>query len=285
MVEAHNSDAVPGSVEPKNDVAEGFPTRRSRRSNSTVSAAKKPKAVKVASAGAPKVARKNPASVLLTMVAVGGMFAVVALPAYAFSPTEAPAESLVASVGQQSIEVDADVASIGAARDAFTATTPEQLAQQRTAAALAAAYRSTSSSSSVSYTRDPADDYPWRGGGGLSPLRYYKGECVDFVAWRLNRDQGSTSAPFKWDWGTMTPGGGSARYWKSAWESKGWPVSNTPIVGSVAWFGGGNHVAYVKEVLGDGTVVLEEYNAGIYHGYSQRIMNASSIAAFLYPPS
>jgi len=229
----------------------------------------------------PKAKRKNPASVLLTMATVGGIFAVAALPAYAMSTPTETAASLVSTVGVQSIEVDGDVITAGAVRDTFSATTHEQILQQR-ADALAAAYRT--SYSSISYSQNPFDDYPWRGGGGLSPLNYYKGECVDFVAWRLNRDQGSTSAPFKWVWANMTPNGGSARYWQSAWQSHGWTVSADPIVGSVAWFGGANHVAYVKEVVGDGTVVLEEYNAGIYHGYSQRVVSASSVSSFLYPP-
>jgi len=233
-----------------------------------------------------KVSRKNPASVLLTMTAVGGIFAVMALPAYAVNPSQSEATSLVSTVGTQRIEVEASVLSAGAARDVFTATTPEELAQKKreALAAAAAAARYASSSTSIAYSANPADDYPWRGGGGLSPLRYYKGECVDFVAWRLNRDAGSTSAPYKWDWGTLTPGAGSARYWQGAWESHGWPVSATPIVGAVASMGA-NHVAYVKEVLGDGNVVIEEYNAAIYHGYSQRIIAASSVNAFLYPPT
>lgn len=214
------------------------------------------------------------------MAAVGGMFAVAALPAYALNPPVEQAASLVAA-DAQSIAVDSNVITAAATRDAFTATTPEELEQQRTAA-LAAAYRTTRISSTA-YTNNPADDYPWRGQGGLSPLRYYKGECVDFVAWRLNRDVGATG-PFAYDWGNLTPGGGSARYWQSAWQAAGRTVSSTPVVGSVAWFGGANHVAYVKEVLGDGTVVLEEYNASVYHGYSQRIVAASSVTSFLYPP-
>ena len=275
MVDASHSGSAEGSNEPKPEKPEV--TRKSSRHRSNLRELRPETA---------KVTRKNPASVLLTMTAVGGIFAVMALPAYAVNPTEGEATSLVSTVGAQRIEVDATVLSAGAARDVFTATTPEELAQKKreALAAAAAAARYANSSTSIAYSANPADDYPWRGGGGLSPLRYYKGECVDFVAWRLNRDAGSTSAPYRWDWGTLTPGAGSARYWQSAWESHGWPVSATPIVGSVASMGA-NHVAYVKEVLGDGNVVIEEYNAAIYHGYSQRIIAASSVNAFLYPPS
>ena len=228
--------------------------------------------------GTPKAARKNPASVLVTMAAVGGLFACVALPAYAVNPVEsANTGPLASTIGAQSVAVSADAKVVPASRDAFTATTPEELAAASAAATLAASY----------VYRDPGprqagDDYPWAGQEGLSPLRYYYGECVDFVAWRLNRDAGYTSAPFKWDWSTLTPGGGSASSWTDAWYSHGWPVSSTPIAGAVA-VTGYNHVAYVKEVLGDGSVLLEEYNYGNYHSYSQRVISAGS-AAYLYPP-
>ncbi|MBX3098600.1 MAG: CHAP domain-containing protein [Salinibacterium sp.] len=224
-----------------------------------------------------KAARKNPASVLLTMAAVGGMVASVALPAYAVNPVEVVNNApLASSIGAQSVQVSADALPAAAVRDTFTATTPEELAATKAAAALAASY----------VYRDPGptqagDDYPWRGMEGLSPLRYYYGECVDFVAWRLNRDAGYTG-PFKWDWGNLTPGGGSASSWTSAWYAHGWPVSSTPVAGAVA-VTGYNHVAYVKQVLGDGSVLLEEYNYGNYHSYGQRVISAGS-ATYLYPP-
>lgn len=229
--------------------------------------------------GTRKTARKNPASVLLTMAAVGGMFACVALPAYAMNPVETTATGPLAStIGAQSVAVSADAVASSATRDAFTATTPEELA----AANLEAA-RAASLASSYVY-RDPGprqagDDYPWAGMEGLSPLRYYAGECVDFVAWRLNRDAGYTG-PFKWDWSNLASG--SADSWTDAWYSHGWPVSGTPIAGAVA-VTGYQHVAYVKEVYGDGTVLLEEYNYGNYHSYGQRVISAGS-ATYLYPP-
>lgn len=229
--------------------------------------------------GTPKKARKNPASVLVTMTAVGGLFACVALPAYAVSPAETGNNRpLAATIGAQSVAVSSDAQVAATSRDAFSATTPEELAAAKAAATLASSY----------VYRDPGprqagDDYPWAGMEGLSPLRYYYGECVDFVAWRLNRDAGYTSAPFKWDWSSLTPGGGSASSWTDAWYQHGWPVSSTPIAGAVA-VTGYNHVAYVKAVLGDGTVLIEEYNYGNYHAYGQRVISADS-ATYLYPPS
>jgi surface antigen len=234
--------------------------------------------------------QKNPAGVLLTMAVVGGMFVVAGLPAYAVSVTEEAPQSLVSGTAQSlSVSYRADAGS--SIRDAFSATTPEELAakkaeEARVAAALAsAAAFSTSGSSNYTYNfsgpRQPGDDYPWYGMEGMSPLRYYYGECVDFVAWRLNRDQGYYG-PFRWDWGTMTPGGGSAASWTSAWHNKGWPVSSTPVAGAVAVIGY-NHVAYVNSVNADGTVFLEEYNYGNYHQYSTRTVPAGA-ATYLYPP-
>jgi surface antigen len=140
----------------------------------------------------------------------------------------------------------------------------------------------------ASGARELGDDYPWPyelasyQGGGLSPLNYFYRECVDFVAWRLNRDAGSYAAPYKWVWSNLTPTGGNAYQWKYAWEKHGWTVSDVPVVGSVAWFSS-NHVSYVKSVIDGGYVLIEEYNyvSGVY---GQRTLAISDVDAFLYPP-
>jgi surface antigen len=140
------------------------------------------------------------------------------------------------------------------------------------------------------------DDYPWPSqktineGGGLSPLGYYYRECTDFVAWRLNRDAGITTAPWKYTWTKLTPLGGDAIDWKKNWTSHGWGVSNTPTPGSVAWWGtkGGSkgHVAYVQSVdPSAGTVTIEEYNWGGKHTYDVRTIHADVPDAFLSFPS
>ena len=227
---------------------------------------------------------KNPLSVLATMAIVGGMFAVAGLPAYAISTPEG-ASSAKTSLVAQSVSVSSDATSSTATRDGFSATSPEQLEQlneDQIRAANDAAYV-------ASGARELGDDYPWPyeltddQGGGLSPLNYYYRECVDFVAWRLNRDQGYYGAPFKWVWSNLTPFGGNGGQWEYNWEALGRTVSDVPIAGAVAYTGG-NHVAYVKAVNADGTVLLEEYN-WIPGMYSQRTIPASSVAAFLYPPT
>jgi len=256
---------------------------------STIDSTPAPPAVKSAAskgAASKSAASKNPASVLLTMTAVGGMFMVFGLPAYA-DTDEAVIETtaVVSERDTQTLFVSANVAGLAASRDAFTATTPEELVAIRAEAARVAAV-----AAAASYVyRDPGprqagDDYPFRGMSGLSPLRYYAGECVDFVAWRLNRDAGSTGAPWAWTWSNLTPGGGSAVSWRSQWERRGWPVSGTPVAGAVA-LTDYDHVAYVKEVYGDGSVLVEEYNYGNHHAYGQRVLGPGSVLAFLYPPS
>ena len=230
--------------------------------------------------------RKNPLSVLATMAVVGGLFAVAGLPAYAMSTPDvaAPTAAATAAGASQSIAVTSTVASDTPIRDQFMATTPEALAESHADAARAAANEAYLASGA----RELGDDYPWPfeltddEGGGLSPLNYYYRECVDFVAWRLNRDAGSYSAPFKYVWSNLTPNGGDGSQWMSNWLALGRTVSNTPIAGAVAYTGG-NHVAYVKSANADGTVTLEEYN-WVPGAYSTRTIPASSVVAFLYPP-
>lgn len=237
-------------------------------------------------ASAPKPPRKNPLSVLLTMAAVGGMFAVVGLPAYALSPVATSASKTEAD--PQSMVVSADATALAVTRDGYHATTEADL-EEMDKDALRAAQNEAYNASGA---RAMGDDYPWPyelmegQGGGLSPLNYYYRECVDFVAWRLNRDAGSYSAPFKWVWSNLTPFGGNGGQWEYNWEQHGWPVSDVPVKGAVAYTGG-NHVAYVKSLNADGTVTIEEYN--YIHGmYGQRTLTPAAIVAaggaFLYPP-
>jgi len=234
---------------------------------------------------APKQPRKNPVSVLATMTVVVGMFAVAGLPAYAMSTPDASTTSAKTSLVAQTISVSADASANLPTRDGYRATTPEQLAEMNEDALRA----ENNTAYLASGARELGDDYPWPyeltddQGGGLSPLNYYFRECVDFVAWRINRDQGYYAAPFKWVWSNLTPYGGNGGQWQYNWEALGRTVSATPIPGAVAYVGG-NHVAYVKAVNDDGTVLLEEYNY-IPGMYSQRTIPASQVAAFLYPPT
>ena len=76
------------------------------------------------------------------MTLAGGLVATMAIPAYAFAPTEdeyaATATTELTKSGAQSVEVAAQAATVSVARDGFTATTPEELAAAAAAAAAAA---------------------------------------------------------------------------------------------------------------------------------------------------
>ncbi|WP_158437872.1 CHAP domain-containing protein [Naasia lichenicola] len=221
---------------------------------------------------------------LAAVVTVPGLFATAALPAY--SSTFSADPTFTTSVnGEQSLAVPLDVAGELVSRSGFEATTDEEMAERRldnARAARAAAYNASGATAA-------GDDYPWPyeaadvEGGGLSPLGYYYRECVDFVAWRLNRDAGSTGAPWKYAWSYLTPNGGNASQWASNWRAHGWETGSDPVAGSVAWFNG-NHVAYVKSVNGDGTVTIEEYNHGSSHRYGIRTIGVDDVALYLYAP-
>jgi len=218
------------------------------------------------------------------MVLVGGLFAVLAIPAYADNDA-ATLHAAAAVQGQKLTVADAAASKVAvASRDGYTATSAADLRSL-----YAAALREQNIAAYLqSGAKAKGDDYPWfaelsrNQGGGLSPLGYYYRECVDFVAWRLNRDAGTPSAPFRWTWGQLTPNGGDARQWKSAWLAHGWPTGTTPVPGAVAWFGA-NHVAYVNGILQDGQVLIEEYNYGTQHQYGTRVINAGD-AYYLYAP-
>lgn len=217
------------------------------------------------------------------MMAVGGLFAVLAIPAYA--ENDASALHSAAVVQTQKVAVANAAASTikSQARDGYSATSAADLKSM-----YAAAMREQNIAAYLqSGAKAKGDDYPWFAeldraqGGGLSPLGYYYRECVDFVAWRLNRDAGTTSAPFKWTWSKLTPNGGDGHQWKAAWLSHGWATGATPVPGAVAWFGN-NHVGYVNGILDNGQVLIEEYNY-TPHAYSTRVINASQ-AYYLYAP-
>jgi surface antigen len=218
------------------------------------------------------------------MVLVGGLFTVLALPAYA--DNNASALSASTSVRTQKLVVSAAAATTtttSISRDSYTATSASDLKSL-----YANALRQQNIAEYLqSGAKAKGDDYPWfaelsrNQGGGLSPLGYYYRECVDFVAWRLNRDAGSTQAPFKWTWSNLTPNGGDGHQWKAAWLAHGWPTGTTPKPGSVAWFGN-NHVGYVNGILNNGQVLVEEYN-WVPHAYSTRLINPGD-AYYLYAP-
>ena len=264
------------------------PPARGRAAKRAAAAAASPAPVRPAARQAGGL-RKRVTSTA-TILAVTGFFAAVCIPAYAFGPVDTTELATAADVAAAaktdvSLSVTRDATELSVARDEFGATAVEDLANARSNALKIANFEAYDRSGA----RELGDDYPWfselsnNQGGGLSPLNYYYRECVDFVAWRLNRDAGTTEAPYKWDWNSLTPGAGSAHAWKRQWLNHGWPTGNTPKVGAVAWFG--YHVAYVKSVNTDGTVTLEEYNHQSDHLYGQRTIPAAEVTTYLYAPA
>lgn len=219
---------------------------------------------------------------LITLLVIPGFLLATSLPALAVSYNTEEALSLSSGdevVADVQSAVSESTASLAVERGTFSAETHEQLAARKRAAQVAAAragaYRTVGPAAA-------GDDYPYRAsGGGLSALGYVVRQCTDFVAWRLNRDRGTTG-PYSLVWSNMTPGGGSAGSWPRQWNNHGWATSTTPIPGAVAYQG--NHVAYVKAVNGDGTVTVEEYNWGGNASYNTRTVTVGSFSLYLYPP-
>lgn len=122
----------------------------------------------------------------------------------------------------------------------------------------------------------PVDDYPWPSApeNDFSPLGYSYRDCVDFVAWRINRDDGVTHSPWKYVWGNMRITNGNAIGWRPDWITHGWGVDLPAAAGRIGWYGSKvgqyGHVNYVQSVATDGTIHVEEYNWGSTQKYGQR---------------
>jgi surface antigen len=115
-------------------------------------------------------------------------------------------------------------------------------------------------------------------------------ECTSFVAWRMNQ------LGVNFTNGMSGPNGtqgwfGNGDTWAANAIQIGFGVDNTPSVGAIAHYnpnvsGAGDmgHVAYVAQVNGDGTIVLEEYNWAVAYAYHDppRVINASDVSDFIH---
>lgn len=110
--------------------------------------------------------RKFRSTAIMALV-VPGLFGTVALPAYAFSPTDNNAESPSSTLqtlkesGAQSLTVDDAVAPAAVARDGYSATTVAELANARAVAeaAEATARRATFATQQTSFSGPTASDH------------------------------------------------------------------------------------------------------------------------------
>lgn len=144
-------------------------------------------------------------------------------------------------------------------------------------------------------TSGKGDNYPWPSGpvGQNNPLTHFNyRECVDFAWYRFMEQVGTPNPPFKYNSLDIQPG--SAGTWKAAWDRQGWATGRTPKVGAIIWYAPGSaggdpvygHVAVVKAINPDGTVLEEGYNMipGADHAYYTRTIQAGYPSAYLYIP-
>ncbi len=98
----------------------------------------------------------------------------------------------------------------------------------------------------------------------IDSWRFYQGQCTSWVAYRLNQRSG---VPFSNSYTGRQ--WGNASNWGNAARAAGIPVNLTPAVGAVVWYQS-NHVGYVEEVRGDGSVVMSEMNRDTHNGFNPR---------------
>lgn len=99
------------------------------------------------------------------------------------------------------------------------------------------------------------------------------GDCTSFVAWRLN-ELAKAAGNNDWSFSNNAISGasgpvhlGDAQDWGANAAVAGFPPDSVPKVGSVAWFGSPHdHVAVVKAIGTDGTIVVEQSNYSSYPG-------------------
>lgn len=138
MAEENDSAAT----EPEAPAADLTQRTRVRRSPSrrTPAAAAPKKQTPAKAAAAPKAAgKRKPLRSLATVAVVAGLVATVAIPAYAAYRPEAETKTMqqVAEEGAQSLVVASEAKAAALDRDAYSATTPEEIAKKKAAEAAA----------------------------------------------------------------------------------------------------------------------------------------------------
>jgi len=135
------------------------PSRREARKYNRTSA---PAVLGTPAAAAKKKRKSSFLSLAVMAVVVPGLFATVALPAYAFAPVEDTSEQDASvaledlkTTDAQTVVVDAGAGVSAVARDAFTATTEAELAASRKRSVLAATYASYSGPKYTDFLANP----------------------------------------------------------------------------------------------------------------------------------
>lgn len=111
---------------------------------------------------------------------------------------------------------------------------------------------------------------------GEDQWAFYQGQCTSWVSYRVNQIDHPPSRFWNHYNGVQW---GNAKNWTTA-AGNATPrvnVDNTPTVGAVAWYGGGNsgHVAFVEALRGDGGLVISEMNYGSKNNFDFQTVTKS----------
>jgi surface antigen len=141
---------------------------------------------------------------------------------------------------------------------------------------------------SMALPAQASDDYPYRGDtvNRMDRWGFTTRQCVSFAAWRLaQHGHAISNSGNVW---------GNASHWDDTAKARRIVISTRPKVGAIAqwnggerstWYpaGGGSgtmtagsygHVAWVKGVYSDGSVLVEQYNLSGNRSYSQMHLRA-----------
>lgn len=114
------------------------------------------------------------------------------------------------------------------------------------------------------------DDYPFKNANVDDSGDYGRAdECTSYVAWRMNRDNGTTDPKNPSFFNKMAGGTwDNADHWGVNATSLNYQPDPKPQVGDIAQWDkpGDGHVAYVERVDPDGSVDVSEYNFGLDNG-------------------
>jgi surface antigen len=131
------------------------------------------------------------------------------------------------------------------------------------------------------------DDYPFRSSQIDTPdgWGFLTRECTSFVAWRMRQLGVDFTNGLKGGWF------GNAATWADNARKLGYRVDNTPLVGAIAHYapnaflaGPSGHVAYVAQVNGDSSIVIEEFNWAVQYAYHNppRITHPAQVSNFIH---
>lgn len=143
------------------------------------------------------------------------------------------------------------------------------------------------------------NDYPYPAGqctpnaaGCTDKWFFYRYNCTSWVAHKVSQMWGTEK---DFNNSITSPSLSHAVYWKSRLQTKGYQANNTPIVGSIAYWGasaspgvGANgHVAFVIGVTRNSSdvitsILISEYNGSNSFGYGTRTLTPGSTG---YPNS